>query len=187
MAYSLDTKIVLPLGTLALLIIYVIYYLYNRNKQNGYELVKQNRVKFIFCFYILIMISFTLLPVLIPPIESQPIEYNLDISYLFSVLYDRAHLISIAGNALLFAPVVIIGRISKFKCFKTLICSIVTLCCISLIIELLQGLETYLGMVDPASINIVDINDVITNTIGGIIGWVLIEMYRKNCNVRCNT
>lgn len=35
MAYSLDTKIVLPLGTLALLIIYVIYYLYNRNKQNG--------------------------------------------------------------------------------------------------------------------------------------------------------
>lgn len=181
MAYSLDTKIVLPSGTLILLLIYVFYYLYNKNRLNGHELIRQNKVKFVFCFYMLIMMSFTLLPILIPPIESQLIEYNLDISYLFSILYDRAHLISVAGNALLFAPVVILGRISKFKCFKSLACSILTSFSLSILIELLQGLETHLGMVDPASINIVDINDVITNTVGGIIGWILIEWYLKNC------
>lgn len=75
-AYSLETKIVLPLGTLILLIVYLVYYLYNKNRPNGYELIKQKKIKFIFCFYMLIIISFTLLPVLIPPIESQPVEYD---------------------------------------------------------------------------------------------------------------
>ncbi len=44
MAYSLDTKIVLPLGLLLLIIIYVLYYFTNRKKQNSYEIVKQNRI-----------------------------------------------------------------------------------------------------------------------------------------------
>ena len=182
MAYSLDTKIVLPVGTLIILTVYGMCYVFNRKRVDGNEVMRQNRVRFIFCFYLLIMMSFTLLPVLIPPIDPQPIEYNLNISYLFSILYDRAHLISVAGNALLFTPVVIIGRISRFKCFETIIYATLSSLFISIIIELLQGLEMYLGMVDPATICVVDINDIIMNTIGGIIGWLLIEEYYKNSN-----
>lgn len=183
MAYSLDTKIVLPVGLLVLLITYWLYYVHNRNRPKGYELIKQKRVRLIFCFYLLIVTCFTLLPVLIPPIEPQPIEYNLNISYLFTILYDRAHLISIAGNALLFTPLVVIGRLSKFRCFATLMSSAITSLFVSLVIEALQGLEMYLGMIDPATISVVDINDIITNTIGGIIGWLLIELYYKEREV----
>lgn len=183
MAYSLDTKIVLPLGLSILLITYWLYYMHNRNRSREYELIKQKRIRLIFCFYLLVMTCFTLLPILIPPIEPQPIEYNLNISYLFTILYDRAHLISIAGNALLFAPLVVIGRLSEFRCFATLMSSAITSLFVSLVIEVLQGLEMYFGMIDPATICVVDINDIITNTIGGIIGWLLIELYYKDREV----
>ena len=44
-------------------------------------------------------------------------------------------------------------------------------------IEMLQGVETYLGFADFSTV--VDINDIITNTTGGVIGYILIRTYRK--------
>ena len=179
MAYSLSTKIVLPVGALIFLIAYGICYWYHRKKRRDTACIRQSRARFVFCFYLLIVMCFTLLPVLLPPIDPQPVEYNWDLRYLLTALSDRAHLIDVAGNALLFAPVVIIGRYAGFRCFSTIPRAALTSCLLSVFIEAAQGLETHFGLVDPASINVVDINDVIMNTAGGIIGWILMEVYEK--------
>lgn len=131
-----------------------------------------------FIMYMFIVMAFTLLPILVPPMFTEELQYNLNIGELFSVLTDRASLINIAGNVIFFMPVSILGFLADMKCFRSVKFAAVTSLLISVIIEFLQGVETYFGFADfPA---VVDINDLITNTIGGVIGYILIDTYCRD-------
>ena len=180
MAYSVGNQIILPAGIIIINGCYTLYYFYL--KHHNRNMCKEMKLRFIFAFYALIMSSFTLFPILIPPIESQPIEYNLSLEYLTQIFNDRYTFINIVGNAMLFAPLSILGSASNIKIFSSLQSTIISSFIISVCIEVLQALETHFGLVDPAGINVSDINDVIINTIGGIIGWSLMYYLRKTTN-----
>ena len=51
----------------------------------------------------------------------------------------------------------------------------------SLSIELLQGVEAYARVLED-TMPVCDINDVICNTIGGILGFLLIYFYKREHN-----
>lgn len=71
----------------------------------------------------------------------------------------------------------IIGYLAELKSFKSIKSAVVFSLALSMCIEMLQGVETYLGFADFSTV--VDINDIITNTTGGVIGYILIRTYRK--------
>lgn len=177
-AYSIETRLVLIVSIVAIVIVYAISFAYRkiRGQPIGF---KADIRKIAFVFYLIVIACFTLFPILVPPIESQPIEYNFDLTYLLNAFSDRSSLIGVAGNIMLFVPIPILGKINNIKCFNKLSSTIITSAIISVLIEVLQGVETISGLVDPACISIVDVNDVITNVIGGIVGWIVIYYYRK--------
>ena len=147
--------------------------LYVKNK----KISKKCLMMSAFAAYVVVVVSFTLLPILIPPMFTEEIQFNLDIGYLFRALSDRALLIDVAGNVMLFVPISILGYLADINLFKHAKTATITSFCISLTLELLQGAETYWGYADfPA---VMDVNDLITNTIGGLIGYYLIASYCK--------
>lgn len=178
MAYSIGNQIVIPAGTLIIAICYIAYWFYL--KRQNVSVVCSSKLRFVFAFYAMIIALFTLFPILVPPIESQPIEYNFSLWYLTQIFSDRYAFINIVGNAMLFAPLVILGKASKMRMFMTLRSAAISSFVISVGIEALQAIEMHFGLVDPASTNVSDINDVIINTIGGIIGWGIVYYWRKS-------
>ena len=99
MAYVIDSRQVL-LATLILLgTLNALFYLKNRRVD------RRNVINSLFIMYIMIIISFTLLPILFPPMHTEELHWNLDIRYLAHALSDRSSLINLGGNAVLFAPI----------------------------------------------------------------------------------
>lgn len=130
-----------------------------------------------FISYIAVIMAFTLLPILVPPMFTEELQYNIDVRYLFTILSDRASLINIAGNVMLFVPISVLGHLAGVGLFKEAKGACLGSFAMSACIEFLQGVETYLGLADfPA---VVDINDLITNTLGGVLGYYLIVSYLK--------
>ena len=169
MAYVIDSRQVL-LATLILLgTLNALFYLKNRRVD------RRNVINSLFIMYIMIIISFTLLPILLPPMHTEELHWNLDIRYLAHALSDRSSLINLGGNAVLFAPISILGYKAGYRWFKDLKMVLVTSVSLSVIVELLQGVETYYGFADFPSV--VDINDIITNTVGALLGYMLIKKY----------
>ena len=68
-------------------------------------------------------------------------------------------------------------KIEKRKCLN--LWNHYTALLISISIELLQGLEVYLKVVEDFS-PVMDINDVICNVVGGAIGVLAAMCYKKN-------
>lgn len=171
MAHVVDSRQVLLVALILLGAVNVICYLKNRRVD---EVVV---IKTLFSMYLMIVISFTLLPILVPPMHTEDFQWNLDLRYLFQALSDRSSLINLMGNVVLFAPISILGYKAGYRWFKDLKMVAVISFGLSVMIELLQGLETYYGFADfPA---VTDINDVITNTVGGILGYILIKKYSE--------
>lgn len=167
MAYVIDSKQVLPATLILLGVLNAVFYLKNR------RVYRRIIINSMFIMYFMVMLSFTLLPILLPPMHTEDLQWNLDLRYLAHALSDRSSLINIGGNAVLFAPVSILGYIAGYKCFKDLKMVLVTSVSLSAIVELLQGVETFYGFADfPA---VVDINDIIANTVGAVLGYILIK------------
>ena len=171
MAHVVDSKQVLLVTFILLGAVNIICYLKNRRVN------KMVIIKTLFVVYFMIMISFTLLPILVPPMHTEDFQWNLDLRCLFQALSDRSSLINLMGNVVSFAPISILGYKAEYKWFKDLKMVAITSFSLSVMIELLQGLETYCGFADfPA---VTDINDIITNTVGGILGYILIKKYSE--------
>ena len=169
MAYVIDSKQVLLVTLIVLGALNAIFYLKNRRVD------RRNVINTLFIMYFMIMLSFTLLPILLPPMHTEELHWNLDLRYLAQALSDRSSLINFSGNAVLFAPISILGYKAGYRWFKDLKMVLVTSVSLSVIVELLQGVETYYGFADfPA---VVDINDIIKNTVGALLGYMLIKKY----------
>ena len=146
-------------------------------KKNGLTVQRPFYFRYAFWFYLCIVVSFTLLPVCYPAIVTYEVEYNLDPRPLLLALVNRAALITYANNILLFVPITVFGYIGNVKPFRTFKGSLISVLLISISIEMLQGLEVYLKIVEDFS-PVMDINDVICNVVGGIIGFLGIKHCR---------
>lgn len=135
-----------------------------------------------FAFYICIVVSVTLLPIRIPGEIPYDFEYNLNPLEMLSIFYNRGMLVSALENVLLFMPISLLGCFAHVKWVNSIKASILTAFLLSLIIELLQGLEGYF-MIAEGSMPVMDITDIITNTIGGFAGYIICYFYRKQHTV----
>lgn len=128
----------------------------------------------LFAFYICIIVSFTILPIRVPGEIPYGFEYNLNVLNLLKAFTNRAALISYCENILLFMPVTIFGHLGKVHMVKSLKGSVLISFVMSIGIELIQGLEAILCIAEDMT-PIMDVNDVICNTIGGAIGYMLVR------------
>ena len=128
----------------------------------------------IFAFYICIMVSFTILPIRVPGEIPCDFEYNLSVLDFLKAFTNRAALISYCENILLFMPVTIFGHLGNVHMVKSLKGSVLISFVMSVGIELIQGLEAILCIAEDMT-PIMDVNDVICNTIGGAIGYMLVR------------
>ena len=86
---------------------------------------------------------------------------------------------------MLFVPVTITGYWAGLRGFQHFKSASILSLSLSTLLEILQGLETFLGFADfPA---VMDINDVILNTIGGIMGYLLIRAYLNRSSTDTDT
>ena len=120
----------------------------------------------LFAFYICIIVSFTILPIRVPGEIPYGFEYNLNVLNLLKAFTNRAALISYCENILLFMPVTIFGHLGNVHMVKSLKGSVLISFVMSIGIELIQGLEAILCIAEDMT-PIMDVNDVICNTIGG--------------------
>ncbi len=132
----------------------------------------------LFIYYACIVIAFTLFPVSYPSMVECNLEYNLDVHELLYVFINRAAMISYAENVILFMPLTILGYISSYKIMKTLRSALICSCLFSISIELIQGIECTANILEDFA-PVVDVNDVICNTLGGVLGFFVIRFYKK--------
>lgn len=174
LARVISAHTVIPLGIIIVGIFDMFFYFTNRGDKGK---IKRTLLKSAFIVYLLILISFTILPILVPPMHTEELSYNLYPLTLLYTLSDRANLIDVSGNAVLFMPIVVLGYLCRFNCFSSLKLTAITSLAMSVLLEVVEGLETYFGFADfPA---VVDVNDVIMNVIGGIVGYVIIKNYQS--------
>lgn len=134
---------------------------------------------FSFIFYIVLLLALTVLPILIPPIGEHHVEWNINPLHLVSMFESRWAMINTMGNVMLFAPVTILGLLNHYKLFEKWKSTLIFSLLFSISIEFVQLIESAFGFLAPSELAIVDINDVIRNTLGGMIGWLCIKFYDK--------
>ena len=128
-----------------------------------------------------VIVCFTLLPITYPAMNPSGFEYNLDVSEMLLIFVNRGAIITYADNVLLFLPLTVLAYCSEYEFFRDIKwATIFSLLC-SLSIELLQGVEAYARVLED-TMPVCDINDVICNTIGGILGFLLIYFYKREHN-----
>mgnify|MGYP000896401791 CR=1 FL=1 len=142
------------------------------------KIVRKKILQLILIEYILMVIGLTLMPIRIPPIARDiPTCINLNVLDIFDYGLNRIAMINIFGNILLFAPLPILLHLNGIKNIKLLYITLLILFC-SIGIEFLQYLETCFKFVYIA--RTVDILDIILNTLGAPIGYVVMKLYKIN-------
>jgi len=176
MSIIITSGLFLLISILVVLII-CLSYLYG-GKSNDANMKEHKEVFWtgMFAFYICIIVSFTILPIRIPGEIPYEFEYNLNVLELFRAFTNRAALISYCENVLLFMPVTIFGYKSSVHVAKSLKGGVLISLAMSVGIELLQGAEAVLSIAEDMA-PIMDVNDVICNTVGGAIGYMIIRFY----------
>lgn len=132
-----------------------------------------------FAFYFVVIILFTLLPIYFPGIGEPDVSFSFSLLPLLAIFLSRAQLINVAGNIILFMPISVLGYINGFKIFKKWGTTAILMLVLSLLIEGIQYFEMAHGYTTMA---VVDIIDVITNVIGGLLGLVLVKFLTRSHN-----
>ncbi|WP_425756475.1 VanZ family protein [Ihubacter sp. rT4E-8] len=134
-----------------------------------------------FCLYAIALVGVTLFPIVIPP-NSEPYMMNYvnwDIRNICNYGDMRSLVANIAGNILMFIPLMPLIRLTwpqkKVSLTKAGIISLG----VSSVIEGLQYLENIFAISD-FPIRITDISDLALNFIGGIFGYGHFEFWRKH-------
>ena len=122
------------------------------------------------------LISTTLFPILIPPVGINRVTFNYNVLGLFNYTDIRIWIYNVLGNIVLFIPMYFCININ-YKALSGKCMFLVSLF-ISVLIEVLQLVENVSGLADFTS-RATDVNDVILNTLGGMIGWLVYETYKK--------
>lgn len=175
MAYVIDMQFVLKYVALAFAIHFIIYIAVRRRNFNP----RKYFIKAAFAFYFVILVMFTLLPIYFPSIGEPKVSFNFSLMPLLYIFASRVQLINVAGNIILFTPISILGYINGFKIFKKWWTTAMFMLALSMLIEGLQYFEMVYGYTTTA---VVDIVDVLTNVIGGLLGLVLVKFWIKSHN-----
>lgn len=165
------------------IIIWTVWFIYfilkNKKLREKKEIIKIAFLRLLLFLYIGFIIGLTLFPIAIPPRGIvDDIFINLNLFELFKYGFDKYGIVNILGNVLLFTPLIILTSLNSYKLFdkiyKVIICGII----FSLCIECMQYAEIYFGVANSA--RSVDIVDVILNTIGALIGFIVFKVYCKS-------
>jgi len=148
-------------------------------------------INHVFVFYLCSVLSITLLPIYDFIREEVPqsinlIPFNLFRNFSHTVQHGdfnvtlRLFLLNISGNILLFVPLSLLAAMlySGFRKFKW---SMLLAFLLSLGIELLQYIETVNQIV---SYRASDIDDIILNMTGSLIGFFLFKLLYKSANFK---
>ena len=169
----------LLLKVMLLVLVIVAFHKWLRyRKEKNWALFESQIFSLLTVYYVCIIFSFTLLPISYPSLVPSSFELNLNVLELFNSFSNRYALISNAENVLLFMPLTILAYCSNFKKFKQLKWCALLAFAVSLIVEALQGVEAVAHVLED-SMPICDINDLICNTLGGILGYYVIYFYKK--------
>jgi len=170
------------LGFPILIIIEIIRYINKKSLNRNFEIDKELSI-IIFSIYIMGLISVTLFPLNIGTTIYEP---TVNIIPVFTIIDDMSRIplnmegfmikfwiINIVGNLLLLAPLATIVPII-FKKFRNIKSTLILCFLVSLLIEFLQYLSTFIG-----SIRSVDIDDLILNTLGSLIGFSVFKIIQR--------
>lgn len=163
--------------TLYLLLVFTYYLLFFRKAKN------KNFNNFLFSarfiFYILCLIKLTILPMRITPIEGMTFDFSyyyqiVPFKTINQVIKYNTWKIQLIGNVLLLLPLpIFIGFIKKNFSFTNLILigfiASISIECIQLFIDILTRFPNKLA----------DIDDIILNLIGSLIGAILIKIFNN--------
>lgn len=179
MAAVYTPRLLILYGTILLLFSIVIKFSFYKLKRKKINIRKELLVN-LFVFYLICLISITLLPITIYYVKTPYIiTPNVNFIPFYGILDYislKIFIFNTLGNLILFVPFMIFieilkdGKISLLKgLFLILICS--------LVIESIQYIEMYFQLAE----RIVDINDVILNVLGGGIGYfIYVSLFKKN-------
>lgn len=138
--------------------------------------LKNEAKKIILLAYGWMLISSTLFPILIPPVGINHVTFNYNVLELFNYTDIRIWIYNVIGNIILFIPMYFCININ-YKALSAK-CMLIISVLVSVLIEVLQLVENVSGLADFTS-RVTDVNDVILNTLGGMIGWLIYETYKK--------
>ena len=175
MAYVIDMQFVLKYVAIAFAVHFIIYMAIKCKNFSPRKYLK----RLAFAFYFVVIILFTLLPIYFPGIGEPDVSFSFSLLPLLAIFLSRAQLINVAGNIILFMPISVLGYINGFKIFKKWGTTAILMLVLSLLIEGLQYFEMAHGYTTMA---VVDIIDVITNVIGGLLGLVLVKFLIRSHN-----
>lgn len=137
-------------------------------------------VRIAMLLYVIALVGVTLFPIRIPPIaEPYQMDFvNWDIGNMFQFGSIRSLLLNVGGNILMFVPLVPLMMLRwPEKPISFLRAAVISMA-VSAIIEALQYAENILGISD-FPIRITDVSDLVLNSIGGVLGYALIRLWRK--------
>lgn len=151
--------------------VWLIFFI-SKNNRNKKGLLKIIFLRLMLFVYIGFIVGLTLFPILIPAQKIvEEVYINLNIFNLFEYGLNKIALLNILGNLLLFTPLIILISLNNYKIFDKLHKALLFGVILSLIIEFMQYIEICFGFADKA--RSIDINDVILNTLGAIIGFII--------------
>lgn len=137
-------------------------------------------MRFIFGLYITVMLGLTIFPVEIPPMRMDG-DFASYLNFHFFSFMQEGWNLSMAkqvfGNILLFVPVYPLAVLSGMKTrrgYQVLLGVVV----FSLSIEVMQFVENITGLSGFFG-RVTDVNDLFLNTLGGMIGFVIVKWYHR--------
>jgi len=163
----------------AVIVLYLIYkIIWYIRKRSSFD-KKRELLRFIFCLYVAGVIGVTLFPINYPPYVGFEVASFVSIDPLRFLKdpYIKETVINFAGNICLFVPLIPLCNLNGWKLGWKFPSALFMSILISCGIEGIQLVEDIAGV----GIRMVDIDDVILNTIGGILGYAAFIRFRKNC------
>lgn len=157
-----------------------------KKRKNGVKFNIANEILTnLFVIYLFLLIGITILPIYfgsLPPhlqelsfIERCNVHFIPFIDDFIGGVNYRSTIKHIIGNLLLLLPF-ILYLCMKYEKIRNLRASTITALLISLLIELTQLVMNILGLADR---RVVHVDDLILNTLGGIVAWYIFKLLYK--------
>ena len=182
----LGMKFAFIVGSIIILIIEMIKFI-KRNEEEKF-LNFREVMSLMFKFYILMVIIVTFFPLVIGGYIGKP---SMNIVPVFNTIKDiyevpiemesymvRFWIKNILGNILLLLPLGIFIPMF-FKRLRSFKSTVITCALVSLSIEVVQYISMYFG-----NFRSCDIDDIILNTLGGMIGFIIYKVIDKKADLR---
>ena len=174
----LGMKFAFIVGSIIILIIEVVKFI-KRNKEEKF-LSFREFIRLAFKLYILMVIVVTLFPFVIGGYIGEP---SMNIVPVFNTIKDIYEVpIGMESYMVGFWIKNILGNILLPMCFKRLRrfkSTVITCALVSLSIEVIQYISIYFG-----NFRSCDIDDIILNTLGGMIGFIIYKVIDKKVDLR---